>query len=87
MGLFALGLKRTGTYFYGTDNHHFMVNASSFAFGVPTHQRFFHFNRSICANTVAVGPNHANTKIVLHLKCSLVTSQTKLTLKLHSHSG
>ena len=83
LGLFPIGLKRTGAYFYGTGNHYFMVNASSFAFGASTYQRFIHFNRPICANTVAAGPNHASTKLVQHLECSLITSQSQLTLKLH----
>ena len=83
LGLFPIGLKRTGAYFYGTGNHYFMVNASSFAFGASTYQRFIHFNQPICANTVSVGPNHTSTKLVQHLQCSLVARQSKLTLELH----
>jgi hypothetical protein len=60
-----------------------MVNASTVAFGASTHQRFIHFNRPICANAVSVGPNHTSAKLVQHLKCRLVTSQSKLALKLH----
>ena len=83
MGLLAIGLERAGTYFYGTGNHRLMVNATSFAFGTSIHQRFIHFNRLICVNTVSVGPNHTSTKLVQHLQCSLIASQSQLTLKLH----
>src|ERR1035437_2175086 len=60
-----------------------MVNAPSFAFGAPAHKRFIHLDRPVRVNAVSVGTNHASAKLVQHLECSLIASQSKLALKLH----
>ena len=74
---------------YGTGDQNFVMDATALATGPSTHIGFVDFDRlpDLPTQSILIRANHASAELVENLERSLVASQPKLPLKLHSRQA
>ena len=63
-------------------NVHLVMNAASFAARLAADERLIQLDRPLCANTISVGANHADTQLMQQQERRLIAAHSKLALEL-----
>jgi hypothetical protein len=70
------------SYFYGANNHGFVVNAPAFTPSTAANKAFVHFNRVFSADAIPLWPHHASPELVKQHEGRFVAFDAQLPLKL-----